>query len=119
MVPSKLKRHLYLVKLACKEMVRIMLGNKAVLEINKVPLSAETVARHKKQNLMKTSPFVLQVDESTDCTGMCHFLIEFARFIDGEEIVSQFFGLKEMKTSTTGKDIFETIDSFCATNDIP
>ncbi|VVC39024.1 Hypothetical protein CINCED_3A024407 [Cinara cedri] len=66
---------------------------------------------------MKLSWFTLQVNDSTVSDGKC-YMIGFVRFIVGYDIVNQFSCLKELKTSTRGKDIFETINFFFENNGI-
>jgi len=43
-------------------------------------------------------------------------MIGFVRFVVGYDIINQFLCLKELKTSTRGKDIFETINVFFENN---
>ena len=94
MVAQNLKSHT-LVQLiilpACTKMVKTMLGDEAEKEINKIPLSNDTlrmrilalsddikenVCRNKLINLI----FALQVDESTAITNKSH-LLAFIRFL--------------------------------------
>lgn len=94
-----------LIEPACKEMVRIMIGNEAALEIDKIPMSNDTVTRRicciaidiKELVIekMKNSRFTLQVDDSTSRDGKC-YMIGFVRFVDDNAIVSQFLCLKEL-----------------------
>lgn len=39
-------------------------------------------------------------------------MIGFVRFVDGYDIMNQLLCMKELKTSTRGKDIFEKIIIF-------
>lgn len=110
-----------LVKPACLEMVKRMVGEEAAKDIEKVPLSNSTVARRECEmstdinestvEKVKGNPFAIQLDESTDYTGKC-YLIAFVRFVDNSDVCNQFLFLKEMTTTTTGKDVFETTDLF-------
>lgn len=116
-----------LIKPACKEMVRIMIGNEAALEIDKKPMSNDTVTRRiccmstdikeLVVEKMKNSRFTLQVNDSTSSDGKC-YMIGFVRFVDDNAIVSQFLCLKELNKNTRGKDIFNTIDYFFENNGI-
>ncbi len=106
---------------ACEEMVQIMLGDETASKIGKVPLSDNTVAcrisklRRDIEELtlekIGSSRFALQADEALDYSGKCHSLT-FVQFVDGYNIIHQFLFAKEMKTSTTGEDIFHVVDTF-------
>lgn len=112
---------------ACRRMVKCMLGEKAETEINKVPLSNDTIRRRisdlstnietKVQNLMKQSKFALIVDESTDISNSAQLLV-FVRFIHGDEIINQFLCCKEMKTTCKGQDIFDVVTSYLEKNNL-
>ncbi|XP_068208336.1 zinc finger BED domain-containing protein 5-like [Palaemon carinicauda] len=54
--------------------------------------------------------FALQVDESTDIAEKCQ-LAGFCKFID-KDIVEQFMFCKELQTTTTGEDIFASVNSY-------
>ncbi|CAI9721398.1 Hypothetical predicted protein [Octopus vulgaris] len=67
---------------ACQEIVRIMFGEDAVSELNKIPLSDNIISRriqdisgdiecNIKSKILKHKLFALQVDESTDITEYC------------------------------------------------
>lgn len=124
MIANNMKTHTIgenLIKPAYKEMVRIMIGDEVALEIDKITMSNDTITRRindmsvdiKQHTVekMKLSRFILQVDDSTVSDGKC-YMIGFVRFVVGYDIVNQFLYLKELKTSTRGKDIFETINFF-------
>uniref|UniRef100_A0A2S2QQH2 Zinc finger BED domain-containing protein 5 n=1 Tax=Sipha flava TaxID=143950 RepID=A0A2S2QQH2_9HEMI len=130
MIANNMKAHTIgenLIKPECKEMVRIMIGDEAALEIDKIPMSNDTITRRindmsvdiKQHTVekMKLSRFTLQVDDSTVSDGKC-YMIGFVRFVVGYDIINQFLCLKELKTSTRGKDIFETINVFFENNGI-
>jgi len=131
MIAKEMKPHNIgetLVKPACREIVKLMLGEDASAEIDNVSLSNDTVARRIRDmsndisvstaTKMKISLFSLQVDEFTDCAGKSS-LIGFTRFVDGQNIVNQFLFLLELKTTTTGEDIFEAVNGFFMSNEIP
>ncbi|KAL4135376.1 hypothetical protein QTP88_006990 [Uroleucon formosanum] len=107
---------------ACSEIVRIMFGSEAEAEIQKIPLSNNTIRRHVQdmsedieknvgEKIKASNGFYLQIDESTDTNGKC-YLIGFIRFINNDNIIEQFFCCKEMKETTTGLDAFHIIDSY-------
>ena len=53
----------------------------------------------KDENVM----FALQLDESTDISGLSQLLV-FIRFIHNEKIIEQFLCFQEILMRTTGKD---------------
>ena len=69
-------------------------------------------------NIIKNRPFALQVDETTDVSGKC-YLLAFVRFVHAQTILNQFLFLKQMKTHTKGKDVFNTVDAFFKSAEIP
>ncbi|XP_026821562.1 protein ZBED8-like [Rhopalosiphum maidis] len=76
---------------ACSEIVKIMFGDDAKNEIMKIPHSDDTIKNriiHMSDDIEKTvfnklskSYFALQIDESTDISGIAHVL-GFVRFIN-------------------------------------
>ena len=61
----------------------------------------------KDENVM----FALQLDESTDISGLSQLLV-FIRFIHNEKIIKQFLCCQEMLMRATGEDIFGIVDGF-------
>ncbi len=123
MIAKNMKAHTIgesLLKPTCEEMARIIQGDEAVSEIDKVPLSDNTVARRISElsrdieeltlQKIKSFLFALQTDEASDCSSKCH-LLTFVRFVDGHNIIDQFLFMK-MKTIMTGEDIFHIVDTF-------
>ena len=122
---SKIKSHTIaetVILPACEQIVRIMFGEDAVSELNKIPLSDNTISRriqdmsgniecNIKSKLLKHELFALQVDESTDITGKAHLLV-FARFIDDKAIVKDFTCCKELPEITKGQDVFDVLNSY-------
>lgn len=107
---------------ACQEIVRIMFGEDAVSEVNKIPLSDNTISRriqdmsgdiecNLKSEILKHNLFALQVDESTDISGKAQLLV-FVRFIDDEAIVEDFLCCKELPGTTKGQDVFDVLNSY-------
>ncbi|CAI6358045.1 unnamed protein product [Macrosiphum euphorbiae] len=90
---------------ACSEIVQIMFGDDAKKEIMKIPHSDDTIKNriiHMSDDIEKTVTnklttnklyFALQIDESTDISGIAHVL-GFVRFIDENKIVNQFLCCK-------------------------
>lgn len=107
---------------ACKEMVKIMLGNEAVDQIAKIPLSNDTVKRRitdmsediectVAEKMRECKKFALQLDESTDVSNRAQ-LMAFVRFVSETKIIEQFLFCKELMTSTTGADIFQVVNTY-------
>uniref|UniRef100_A0A0L8GVG6 Uncharacterized protein n=1 Tax=Octopus bimaculoides TaxID=37653 RepID=A0A0L8GVG6_OCTBM len=106
---------------ACRKMVKTMLGNEAGQKISKIPLSNNTIHRRimdlsadmeeNVQNKLQNSEFTLQVHESTDISIKAQLLTSI-RFIDGNQIINQFFCCKEMPLTTRGQDIFDILSVY-------
>jgi hypothetical protein len=54
--------------------------------------------------------WALQIDESTDITGKAQ-LLAFIRIVFNDKLACEYFFCDELKETTTGKDIFEMVDS--------
>lgn len=111
-----------LIKPACMEIVRLMLGPNEVNEVNKVSLSADTVKRRIHdmsgdilgtlvRKLILAEKFSLQIDESTDIKNMAQ-LIAIVRFVDEDSIKEHYLFCKEVPERTTGEEIFQVTDEF-------
>ncbi|KAL4105228.1 hypothetical protein QTP88_020490 [Uroleucon formosanum] len=108
---------------ACSEIVQIMFGDDAKKEIMKIPHSDDTIKNriiHMSDDIEKTVTnklttnklyFALQIDESTDISGIAHVL-GFVRFIDENKIVNQFLCCKQLTERTTGQNVFDSISSY-------
>ena len=107
---------------ACRKIVKTILGDKAEQEIRKIPLSNNTIQRRivdlsvnieesVQTKLQSTLGFALQVDESTDISDKPQ-LLAFVRFIDGNQIINQFFCCKEMSLTTKGQDVFDILSAY-------
>ncbi|KAL7640530.1 UNVERIFIED_CONTAM: hypothetical protein RMT77_008805 [Armadillidium vulgare] len=93
-------------------MVKSMLGENDEKELNKIPLSNDTIRRRildlsenieeNVQKKLKNSNFALTIDESTDISNTSQ-LLAFVRFIDGDEIINQFLCCKGLSTTTRVK----------------
>ncbi|XP_029651281.1 zinc finger BED domain-containing protein 5-like [Octopus sinensis] len=104
---------------ACQEIVRIMFGEDAVSELNKIPLSINIISRRMsgdiecniKSKILKHKLFALQVDESTYITGKSQLLV-FVRFINDEAIVEDVLCCKELLETRKGQDVFDVLNSY-------
>ena len=124
LVAQKKKSHVIaesIIMPACKIIVNTMLGKEALCEVEKVPLSDNTISRrihdmsedteNNVSETLKNTNFCLQVDESTDITNKCH-VIAFVRFINEGEITENFLCCKELPETTKGQDIFNTLSVY-------
>uniref|UniRef100_A0A8C4XEM1 HAT C-terminal dimerisation domain-containing protein n=1 Tax=Erpetoichthys calabaricus TaxID=27687 RepID=A0A8C4XEM1_ERPCA len=94
-----------LIKPACMEIVRLMLGPNEVTEVNKVSLSADTVKRRIHdmssdilgtliRKLILAEKIALQIDESTDIKNKAQ-LIAIVRFVDEDFIKEHYLFLTD------------------------
>jgi hypothetical protein len=108
--------------------VRTLFGKEAEKEVNKIPMSDNTISRRitlmsndiesiVTEKLKKQSYFALQVDESTDISGKAQ-LLAFIRFVDEGDITENIFCCKELPETTKGIDVFNTITSYLKSNDL-
>lgn len=123
-IATKMKPHTIaetLILPACKEIVKIMLGEDSEQVISKVPLSNNTISRridhmssdiaaNVAEKLKDSRKYALQLDESTDISNNCQLLI-YMRFVDDGNIIEQFYSCKEMPSTTTGQNIYDVVTS--------
>ncbi|KAI5152134.1 zinc finger BED domain-containing protein 5/7/8/9 [Enteropsectra breve] len=112
---------------ACSEIVQILFGDKAKDEVMKIPHSNNTIKNRillKSKDIentvcqmLKTKNFTLQLDESTDSTGKAH-LIGFIRFVKEQQIANQFLFYLELKSFSTGAEIYNAVSTYLGKNDI-
>jgi len=102
--------------------VETMLGPEVAAKVKTVPLSDDTMSRRIEdlssdlqdqiRENFKTPEderWALQVDECTDISGKAQ-LLAFIRFIKDGKLVNEFFFCKDLKSTTTGGDIFELVN---------
>ncbi|CAF4946235.1 unnamed protein product [Pieris macdunnoughi] len=103
-----------------KDAVGVMFGEKEVKEIERIPLSNNTVARRIDemaewtedeliQRIINSKYYALQLDESTDVQGLSQ-LIVFVRYIWQEEVHEDILFCKPIIRGTA-EVIFNVIDS--------
>lgn len=114
---------------AARDMVQAVLGEKSAKEIQKVPLSNNTVKRRiddMSSNIEETlalqlqecTYFALQIDESTDVTNMAQLLV-FVRYDYHEEIKEEFLFCKPLESNTKAENIFSVIDNYLSKIGVP
>ena len=108
---------------SCCAIVRTMFGPELEKEVKKIPLEDNTIGRriqHMSEDIKqqmkiifkdKNVMFALQLDESTDISGLSQLLV-FIHFIHNEKIIEQFLCCQEMLMRATGEDIFKIVDRF-------
>lgn len=117
------------IKESCCAIARTMFGPEFESQINKIPLADNTIGRRiqdMSQNIKMqvkdiigndSKMFALQLDESTDVSGLEQLLV-FIRFIHKNIIIEQFLCCLKVPLKTRGEDIFKILDSFMKENNL-
>jgi len=110
-----------LIKPCVTDIVSCMLDEKAVKKINTIPLSNDTVRRrindistYIKSELisrLKWNNFSLQMDESTDVSGLAVLLV-FVRYKYHTSLEEDLLLCQHLSTYTTGYEIFNMLNNF-------
>ena len=106
----------------CREIVGIILGENAAKEIQKIPLSNNTVSRRindmaadileqLRDKLLESKFFSLRLDESTDIKGKCQLLAN-VRFIGNDSIQESILFCRELQARSTGAETFDATEKF-------
>ncbi len=124
LVAKKEKSHIIaesLIMPAYKIILRTMLGEEAESELNKVPVSDNTISRRMDDlynsiscilsEVLQNNNFALRVDESINITGKAQ-LLAFVRFEDEGEIMENYFCYKELPETTKGHDVFNILSPY-------
>ena len=112
---------------AAKVLVKHVIGDEAVSNLNSVSLSNNTVQRRiiemsadiNEQVITEVQGskygFAIQLDETTDVSN-CAQLLVFVRYATKDSIRSELLLSNEMRTTTKGEDVFELVDNFFKKN---
>ncbi|XP_050054124.1 zinc finger BED domain-containing protein 5-like [Aphis gossypii] len=113
-----------LIKPCVTDIVSCMLDEKTAKKINTIPLSNDTVRRrindisdHIKSELisrLKCNNFSLQMDESTDVSGLAVLLV-FVRYKYQTSLEEDLLLCQPLSTYTTGYEIFKMLNTFFET----
>ena len=104
------------------KIAEIVFGSAHALEVKKIPLSNDTIARriseiceNQLQQLIdrvKNSPrFAIQLDESTNITNAAQLMV-FIRYAHGNNMLKDMLFCQTLEGQTTGNDIFIKVDAF-------
>ena len=113
---------------AAKEMVGVMIGEKAAKQLNLISLSdnkvkrriddmAEDVLKQLVSRIRASRFYALQIDESTDISSLAN-LLAFVRYEHDGEIHEDVLFCKHLPSHTTAETIFETLNGFMVSNEI-
>lgn len=112
---------------AAVDMAKIMIGEEAGKQLLKIPLSNNTISRriddisedisNQLINSLRGKEFGIQLDEATDSHKDAH-LICYVRYVNEKQLIEDLLFCKEIEGGTSGKELFDIVDSFMAENDI-
>ena len=106
-----------------KILVKRVFGEQAIAKLNAVSFSNNTIKRRIEEMSddiadqilaeIKESKFgfAIQLDESTDITNYCQLLV-YVRYAQTNIMKTELLLNHEVSTTTKGKNIFDTLDSF-------
>lgn len=108
-------------------MAKIMIGEEAGKQLLNIPLSNNTISRriddisedinNQLLNSLRGKEFGIQLDEAIDSHKDAH-LICYVRYVNEKHLIEDLLFCKEIKGGTSGKELFEIVDSFISENDI-
>ena len=108
-----------LIKPAAVTISQIMHGDKIADEVKEIPLSADTIRRRISEmgqdikcqlnDAVKRGKFSLQIDESTDVSGLAQLLV-FVRYIANGKPEEDLLMCVSLIGTCTGEDIFYAVD---------
>lgn len=109
-------------------MVEVMIGLDAAKELDKIPLSDNTIKRRiddmsediesvLTEKLCQNGKFALQIDDSTDASGLCQ-LIANVRYFDDDGATENFLFCKVLENHATGDEIFRVTDEYLREHDL-
>ena len=112
---------------APKVLVKHVISDEAVSNLSSVSLSNNTIKRGTTEMSIDINEqvitevqgskyvFAIQLDETTDVSNCAQLLI-FVRYATKDSIGSELLWSIEMRTTTTGEDVFELLDNFFKEN---
>ena len=112
---------------AAKVLVKHVISDEAVLNLNSVSLSNNTIQRGitevstdiNEQVITEVQGskygFAIQLDETTDLSK-CAQLLVFVRYATKDSIRSELLLSNKMRTTTKGEHVFELVDNFFKEN---
>ena len=118
-----------LIKPCMLEVAKILLNKSDHQKLESIPLSNSSVScriddtgmyikSEVCSRLQQVDFFCLQLDESTDVAGLA-VLLAFVLYVYDGDIQEDLFLRKTLPTSTTGEEIFKTLETFMNENKIP
>ena len=117
-----------LILLAAKEMVGVMVGEKAAKQLDAISLSDNTVKRRidnmaedvLKQLVTRVQAsrfYALQIEESTDIASLAN-LLAYVRYEYDGELHEDFLFCKPLPSQATAENIFDTLNEFMVSSEI-